>query len=74
MKKLSILFTILAVLLSDIMCSVVAYNYRDILCGAEHLGYSSPASTAFLLAIPFLVGIIVCTVCAIVFWRKGNKD
>lgn len=74
MKKLSIFFTILAVLLSDIMCSVVAYNYRDILCGAEHLGYSAPAGTAFLLAIPFLVGIIVCTVCAIVFWRKGNKD
>ena len=50
MKKLSIIFCLLAVLLSDIMCAVVAYNYRDILCSIEHAGYSAPASTAFLLS------------------------
>ena len=48
MKKLSYLFTALAIVLSDIMCFVVAYTYRDMLCGIEHAGYSAPASTAFL--------------------------
>ena len=40
MKKLSYLFIAIAILLSNIMCSVVAFNYRDMLCGIEHLGYS----------------------------------
>ncbi len=70
MKKLSYLFTALAIVLSDIMCFVVAYNYRDMLCGIEHAGYSAPASTAFLYAIPFVVGIIVCAVLAIRFRKK----
>ena len=70
MKKLSYLFTALAIVLSDIMCFVVAYNYRDMLCGIEHAGYSAPASTAFLYAIPFVVGIIVCAVLAIRFCKK----
>ncbi len=70
MKKLSYLFTALAIVLSDIMCFVVAYNYRDMLCGIEHAGYSAPASIAFLYAIPFVVGIIVCAVLAIRFRKK----
>lgn len=70
MKKLSYLFTALAIVLSDIMCFVVAYNYRDMLCGIEHAGYSAPASTAFLYAIPFVVGIIVCAILAIRFRKK----
>ena len=71
MKKLSILFGILAVLLSDIMCAVVAYNYCDMLRGGQYAGYSAPASTAFVYAIPFVIGIIVCVVLAIVFRRKA---
>ena len=70
MKKLSNLFTALAIVLSNIMCFVVAYNYRDMLCGTQHAGYSAPASTAFLYAIPFVVGIIVCAVLAIRFYKK----
>ena len=46
MKKLSYLFIAIAILLSNIMCSVVAFNYRDMLYGIEHLGYSAPASVA----------------------------
>lgn len=72
MKKLSIIFGLLAALLSDIMCAVVAYNYRDMLCGIEHAGYSAPASTAFLLAIPNLIGIVICIVLAITFMKKSN--
>lgn len=70
MKKLSIIFALLAVLLSDIMCATVAYNYRDMLCGIEHAGYSAPVSTVFVYAVPFVVGIIVCVVLAIRLRKK----
>ena len=70
MKKLNRLFTVLAIVISDIMCFVVAYTYRDMLCGIEHAGYSAPASTAFLYAIPFVVGIVVCAISAIRFRKK----
>ena len=62
MKKLSYLFIAIAILLSNIMCSVVAFNYRDMLCGIEHLGYSAPASVAFLSAFPFVFVIFFCGV------------
>lgn len=64
MKKLSYLFIAIAVLLSDIMCAVVAFNYRDMLCNIEHAGFSAPASIAFISAIPFCIGIIICAVVA----------
>ncbi len=57
MKKISIIFGVLAIVLSDIMCAVVAYNYRDMICGIEHLGYSAPAGTAFLLVIPYVMTV-----------------
>ena len=72
MKKLSIIFGLLAVLLSDIMCAVVAYNYRDILGGIEHAGYSAPSGTAFLLVIPYAIGIAICIILAIVFKKKAR--
>ncbi len=72
MKKLSIIFGVLAVILSDIMCAVVAYNYCDLLWGIEYEGYSAPASTAFVYAIPYGIGIIVCLVLAVVFYKKSK--
>ena len=73
MKKLSIIFGILAVLLSDIMCAVVAYNYCDLLWGGQYAAYGAPASTAFVYAIPFVIGIIVCVVLALTFRKKVIK-
>ena len=70
MKKIKFLFIALAILLSDIMCFVVAYNYRDMLCGIEHSGFSAPAEIAFLYAIPFIAGIIICVIPAIRFRNK----
>ena len=70
MKKLTYLFTALAILLSDIMCFIVAYNYRSMLCGIEHAGFSAPASIAFFYAIPFIIGIIACVILAIKFNKK----
>ena len=69
MKTLSILFWILAVLLSDVMCALVAWNYC--LMKSNDLINSAPASTAFLLAIPFVIGIAVCVVLAVVFRKKA---
>lgn len=72
MKKLSIIFSTLAVLLSDIMCAVVAYNYCDLLWGRQYAGYSAPASTAFVYVIPYAIGIIVSVVLAIIFRKKST--
>ena len=72
MKKLSYLFIVIAVVLSDIMCFVVAYNYRDMICGIEHAGNSAPASVSFLSAVPFLLAIIVCSVLAFIFYKRDK--
>ena len=53
MKALSCTFAALAILLSDVMCAAVAFNYCDMLWGIRYASYSAPASTAFLLVIPY---------------------
>ena len=72
MKKRSFIFAAIAVLLSDVMCFVVAYNYRDMLCGIEHMGFSAPASMAFIYALPFLIGILICIFLSIGFHKKSK--
>ena len=72
MKKLSVCFLILAVLLSDIICAVVAWNYSSMLWGIKYAGYSAPASTAFMLAIPFAVGIAICIGLALFFKKRSS--
>ncbi len=70
MKKLSIIFGVLAIVLSDIMCAVVAYNYCNINWLGEHGATSAPASVAFLYSIPYVVGIVICSILSVVFWKK----
>lgn len=70
MKKISVCFWILAVLLSDIMCAVVAFNYCNMIWGIKYADYSAPAQTALLLAIPFVIGIAICIALAIAFNKK----
>ena len=72
MKSLSKVFMILAVLLSDVMCAVIAYNYCDMAWGIKYAGYSAPASTVFLAAIPFATAIIVCIVVSLYFRKKTD--
>ena len=71
MKQLFNIFAALAILLWGVMCAVVAWNYRGMLCGIEHCGYSAPARVAFLYAIPFAVAIAVCAVLAVVLRKKA---
>ncbi len=73
MKALSCTFAALAILLSDVMCAVVAFNYCDMLWGIRYAAYSAPASTAFLLVIPYAAAIAVCAALAVVFRQKGAK-
>ena len=73
MRKLSVFFWILAVFLSDYMSAVVAYNYCDLQWGGKYAGYSAPASTAFIYAIPFTLSIIVSIVLAIICGKKAIK-
>ncbi len=72
MKKLQYLFTVLAFILSHIMCFVVAWNYRDMLCGIDHMGYSVPVEVAFLTAFPYAIGIILCIVLAFISCKKAK--
>ena len=72
MKKLQYLFLTLALLLSHLMCVTVAYNYRDMLCGIAHSGYSAPAEMAFLSMIPYSIGIAVCAVLAYFCGKKAE--
>lgn len=70
MAVLSTVFRVLAVLLSDVMCAVVAFNYCDMLWGIRYAGYSAPANVALLTAVPYVIGIIVCVILASFFRRK----
>lgn len=72
MKKISHVFALLSVLLSDVMCAVVGFNYGKMVWGIENAGYSAPASAVFIWAIPFLIGIAICVVLAVVMRKKGK--
>jgi len=70
MKKISNIFIALAILLSDVMCAVVAYNYCAMQLGTKYGINSAPASVAFLYAIPFGIAIVVCAVAAVVLRKR----
>lgn len=74
MKGFSTLFSILAILLTNVMCGVVGFNYGKMVWGVENAGYSAPASTALPLSIPYLIGIVVCVVLAFVFRKKKQTS
>lgn len=69
-KSLEILFAALAVLLSNAMCATVGYNYCALQWGGQYAGYSAPAWVAFLLCIPYGVGMVVCLALAWIFHKK----
>ena len=72
MKKLSNLFIALAVLLGNVMCVVVGYNYGILYLGGRYGMYSAPTWVAFLYAVPFGIGIAVCVMVAVVLRRSGK--
>ncbi|WP_295136000.1 hypothetical protein [uncultured Catenibacterium sp.] len=70
MKLLYRLCLLIAVILSHIMCGVVAYNYCDMEWKIKVGGNSAPASLAYLYAIPFVIGIVLCVISALYFKKK----
>ena len=74
MKFLSSFFWGLAILLSEVMCAIVSYNYCDMKWGIQYAGYSAPVWTAFLTAIPFVLGMILCIALAVFFRKKMNRN
>ena len=78
MRKILIkLLVVLAVILSDVMCTITAYNY----CSLKYSNpsfqrtiTSAPAWVASLYAIPFIIGIVVCLILALILYKKSNKD
>ena len=72
MKKISNIFILLAIVLSDVMCAVVAYNFCGMQWGIKYAGYSAPAWVAFLCAIPYGIGIVVFVIVAVVLKKKGK--
>lgn len=73
-KVLSRACIALAVLLSQVMCGVTAYQWADMACCIAHKGCSAPASVALLSAIPFLLAIALCGVFARVFGKKARTS
>lgn len=73
-KGLTCLFAALAVLLSNVMCAAVAYNYCTLQWCGQYGGCSAPAGTAFLLCIPYGVGVIICVMLACFFAQKRQKS
>jgi len=71
MKKIYNIFIILAILLSDVMCAVVAYNFGILYLGGRYGMYSAPTWVAFLYGIPFVIGILVCVIVAVVIKKTG---
>lgn len=72
LRKLSVLFLVLTLLLSHVMCAVVAYDYASLFwCGKYGL-CSAPASTAFLMMIPYGIGSIICAALAWLFRKKAR--
>ena len=70
MKKLSTIFAALAILLTNIMCVVVTYNCTVL----RHApGNSAPWDVGLLFAIPFVIGIIVCSVVSYIAKKKANN-
>ena len=71
MKKLSTFFAVLAILLTNIMFIVVTYNCTDLRCGYES-GNSAPWTVGLLFVIPFVVGIIACSIVSYTAKKKDN--
>lgn len=69
MKKLSTIFAALAILLTNIMCVVVTYNCTYL---RYVPGNSAPWNVGLLYTIPFVVGIIACSIVSYIAKKKGK--
>lgn len=71
MKKLSNIFAVLAILLTNIMCVVVTYICTSGYHAEKHHFTSAPWEVGLFFVIPFAVAIISC---AIVSYLAKKKE
>lgn len=72
LKIISVIFWIFAVIASNVMCATIAFNYCHMICSIKYEGFSAPANTAFLFAIPYVISIIIC-ICIAIILQKSNE-
>ncbi len=72
MKKLSNLFAILAVLLTNVACAAVAYAYCDALWAVRMGNTGAPASVALLYIIPYAIAVAALALTAALLKKKGK--
>ncbi len=71
MKKISNIFAMLAILLTNMMCIVVTNICTSGYHAAEHHLTSVPWEAGFLFIIPFAIGITACSLVAYVAKKKS---
>ncbi len=69
MKKLSTIFATFAMLLTNVMCVVVTYNCAVLRYAP---GNSAPWYAGLFSAVPFVIGIIACSVVSYVAKKKSK--
>ena len=74
MKRLSVILYAAALLLSHVMCAVVAWEYCSLLWCGRYGGCSAPAYVALFMAIPFLAVIAVCLIGAHLASRRRSRE
>ena len=72
MKKISTIFAALAILLTNIMCVVVTNLCTSGYHAAKHHFTSAPWEVGFLFIIPFAIGIIACSIVAVIAKKRGK--
>ena len=73
MKKLSNIFAILAILLTNVMCVVVTNVCTNGYHAAKHHLTSAPWEVGLLLIIPFAIGILLCSLIALIAKKRANS-
>ena len=71
MKK-STICGLAAVVLTNLMVAVVAYQYGTLRMGMLYAGFSAAPRVAFLCAVPFLPLVLVLTWLALRYRKKGQ--
>ena len=72
MKKISNIFAMLAILLTNAMCVAVTNICTGGYYAERYLYTSAPWEMGFLFIIPFAVAIIACAVVAYIAKKKGK--
>ncbi|MBR2875433.1 MAG: hypothetical protein IKC00_06390 [Clostridia bacterium] len=72
MKKLSTIFAALAILLTNIMCVVVTNICTSGYYAEKHFLTGAPWEVGLLFAIPFVIGIIICSIVSHIAKKKGK--